>query len=165
MENEDLGYAKGEKCNRNGCEGILLEHASDRGCSCHINPPCSYCTDAREYCNECGWEGREEQIDYEKEQAKKYSTPEYQESFRLERLEQDERDKAFWDMVKGKAPRPTELVYRNSSHTHFSMIKEGVYPADMPFEKLYQQIQGTFGGRFEIHNKETGHFKFIAYTD
>ena len=41
---KDLGYFKGEKCNRNGCNGIIDEHEKEGECTCHINPPCSYCT-------------------------------------------------------------------------------------------------------------------------
>jgi hypothetical protein len=49
------GFTKGEICNRNGCDGII-EHERDGGCSCHINPPCSYCTDDGAYCPKCGWD-------------------------------------------------------------------------------------------------------------
>jgi len=56
------GYEKGEQCNRNGCKGILEEHDTDYGCSCHMgNPPCSYCVNCRSYCEECDWDGYEEQ--------------------------------------------------------------------------------------------------------
>jgi len=55
------GYEKGDKCNRNGCVGIIDEHDTDEVCSCHINPPCSHCTTSRAYCDVCGWDGYEEQ--------------------------------------------------------------------------------------------------------
>lgn len=58
------GYFPGEKCNRDGCEGIIQEHASDRGCTCFINPPCSHCVDSRAYCEECDWSGRDEQMSH-----------------------------------------------------------------------------------------------------
>lgn len=60
---EPLGIYKGEKCNRNGCEGIIDEYEKDGGCSCHINPPCSYCEEDAAYCEACGWSGREEQLE------------------------------------------------------------------------------------------------------
>lgn len=53
---EEEGIYKGDKCNRNGCNGIIEEHEKERGCSCHINPPCSSCCHNYEYCPECGWE-------------------------------------------------------------------------------------------------------------
>lgn len=57
------GYCKGEVCNRDGCKSLIQEHHSEGGCSCHINPPCSWCETSREYCPGCGWDGREEQIE------------------------------------------------------------------------------------------------------
>lgn len=53
----DLGYGSGDRCNRNGCRGIIDEHEKDGCCSCHIHPPCSYCTTDASYCDECGWDG------------------------------------------------------------------------------------------------------------
>lgn len=58
---------------------------------------------------------------------------------------------------------PTKLDYRNREHTHFTMIKEGVYPEGMTMEEVRKEVDGTFGGRFEYFDK--GKFKFIAYTD
>ena len=62
----ELGYCNGETCNRHNdetgeiCKGIIEEHYKDGGCSCHINPPCSYCETPSEYCPECDWDAREE---------------------------------------------------------------------------------------------------------
>jgi len=54
------GYAPGEQCNREGCQGTIDEHESDLdGCRCHINPPCAYCTEERSFCPSCGWEASE----------------------------------------------------------------------------------------------------------
>lgn len=50
----ELGNLDGEKCNRGGCEGIIC-HTREGSCSCHNNPPCSYCTDDGQYCPECEW--------------------------------------------------------------------------------------------------------------
>lgn len=72
MEKE-YGLLKGEKCNRNGCNGIIDEHEKEGCCSCHINPPCSYCTTPSEYCPECGWDAEEEQREYENHQAMYYA--------------------------------------------------------------------------------------------
>lgn len=46
---------EGDKCP--ACEEGKLawqSHYQDGGCSCHINPPCSYCTDQDLACNKCG---------------------------------------------------------------------------------------------------------------
>lgn len=55
------GYCKGETCNRDGCQGVIIENDEGGSCSCHINPPCDHCTTPREYCPECGWDALEEQ--------------------------------------------------------------------------------------------------------
>jgi hypothetical protein len=62
------GYLKGEICNRDGCEGII-QHHQDGCCSCHIHPPCSYCTDDGQYCDTCDWNYSDEL--YELEQTKR----------------------------------------------------------------------------------------------
>ena len=58
---------------------------------------------------------------------------------------------------------PSKLDYHSLSHTHFSMIKEGVYPEGMTKDEVLKEIAGTFGGRFEHFGN--GKFKYIAYTD
>lgn len=57
------GYFKTEKCNRNGCEGIIEENPVQTSCTCFINPPCSHCVNSRSYCPDCGWDGYEEQLE------------------------------------------------------------------------------------------------------
>lgn len=52
-----VGTMEGDKCNRNGCEGIL-EYTHPANCSCHINPPCSACTSTNFSCPVCGWEDK-----------------------------------------------------------------------------------------------------------
>lgn len=47
------GYTEGDVCGRDGCCGVIAIRPSEN-CSCHISPPCSSCTAAREYCPECG---------------------------------------------------------------------------------------------------------------
>ncbi len=55
------GLSKGEKCNREGCVGVIDEYDKDGCCSCHTNPPCSYCTEPNSYCESCGWSAKEDQ--------------------------------------------------------------------------------------------------------
>lgn len=144
------GEVEGEICNRNPigklahtCKGIIAEHPVEN-CSCHINPPCSSCTDPRGYCPECGWEAKNDSIvnDYVVNWDQK--TPTYH-SYHPRPLD------------------PTKIDWRNKEHTHFSMIKEGVYPEGTTMEEVRKLVNGTFGGRFEYFNG--GKFKFIAYTD
>jgi hypothetical protein len=53
---EELGYIKDERCNRNGCFGVLYRKEQDGECSCHRgNPPCGYCVESIGCCPECGW--------------------------------------------------------------------------------------------------------------
>lgn len=53
---EAIGIFAGERCNRNGCNGIIDEKGVD-DCYCHTMrmPPCSACTEPRVYCPECDW--------------------------------------------------------------------------------------------------------------
>lgn len=53
------GFEKGEVCGRNGCPGIIKERER-RGCSCHINPPCSSCVEEVAYCEKCDWGSKDE---------------------------------------------------------------------------------------------------------
>lgn len=66
---ENIGYVKGEICNRDGCDGIIDEHILDGGCSCHINPPCGYCTEPKSFCVKCGWDDKEEQAESQQKQT------------------------------------------------------------------------------------------------
>jgi hypothetical protein len=50
-----FGCYEGDVCGRYGCRGTINLRPSEN-CSCHINPPCSSCTDPRHYCSECDWE-------------------------------------------------------------------------------------------------------------
>lgn len=140
---QQLGYNAGETCNRNGCNGVITEHETDLTCSCHVSPPCSYCTDSRDYCPKCGWDGREDQIE---QQSKVKVEPLF-----------NFKSKTFHDLDKTKI----DWIYEH--HTHFSMIKKGVYPIGTTEKEVYEEVKGTFGGRFEQFGNGT--FKFIAYTD
>lgn len=54
-----LGEIKPEEgglCPDLTCEEGVLEYDNGGNCTCHINPPCGYCTDAPLTCNQCGTE-------------------------------------------------------------------------------------------------------------
>jgi hypothetical protein len=59
-EKASIGYVEDETCNRPlpgsnfRCDGIIEEYYGyEKNCSCHINPPCSSCTDQEYYCPNC----------------------------------------------------------------------------------------------------------------
>lgn len=139
----ELGYVDGEKCNRKGCEGTIELHPVEN-CSCHISPPCSGCTSPRAFCPVCDWEESEEQVinDY---------------------VVQVDRSTGVYKSWEPRPLDPTKIDYHNKSHTHFSMIKEGVYPPTANMADVEKEVRGTFGGRFEYFGN--GRFKYIAYTD
>jgi len=47
-----LGKEEGDKCNFNGCSGVL-EYTESENCSCHISPPCPSCMSVKLHCPEC----------------------------------------------------------------------------------------------------------------
>jgi len=149
----EFGYLEGETCNRNGCNGIIEQYSSDSSCSCHINPPCSYCVDDRHYCPECDWHGKDDQT-----AAASNSYTANTEWIQALQKRNDEFN-AKW---QGKVPI-TKLDYQREEHTHFTMKVRGVYPDGMSREDVYEKVKGSFGGRFEFFDNNK--FKFIAYTD
>ncbi len=153
------GYCKGEVCNRESCQGIITERNSDGGCSCHINPPCSYCETSREYCPECDWDGREEQL--ETYEANKPNQAQI-DAWAKQNKEWDDARTEFYRKFHTSEP-VTEFNYRRESHSNSSMKMVGMYAvgSEIPMDKII----GTFGGRFEMNNKERGRFIYIAYTD
>lgn len=135
----NLGYEKGDVCNRNGCTGIIEEYER-RGCSCHINPPCSACTEPRAFCSVCDWQ----------EAADVISSPTEYKSLAWKVRTLNDLDK-------------TKIDYLIKPHTHFSQICEGVYPEGTIMAEVLEKVKGSFGGRFEYFGN--GRFKYIAYTD
>lgn len=111
-----------------------------KNCSCHIDPPCCACTEARLLCSLCGWE--DERPDY--------------------------KDVPYLPGISAReyAPKPldpTKIDYRAKSHTSGSMIKEGVCPEGTTRKDVEMIVRGSWGGRFESFGG--GKFKYIAYTD
>lgn len=128
---------EGDTCGLNGCLG-RLEYGSVYNCSCHISAPCSSCVTNPLRCTECGW------------------------------IDDDELESSVLTSVRSVAFCPRELDstkidYRSRSHTHFTMIKEGVYPPGTTQGDVAAVVRGTFGGRFTSFSG--GKFIYIAYTD
>lgn len=151
---EPYGYVEGEVCKRptdqfgnlhqgQKCTGVIEEHPKG-GCCCHINPPCSACTEPRGYCPECGWEEKDE-----------YHINGYD-------VQVDRNTGTYKSWVPTPLD-PTKISYRVFSHTHFTQICEGICPEGTAREEILKQVDGTFGGRFEYFTGTK--FKYIAYTD
>jgi hypothetical protein len=154
----EIGYETGEICNRDGCNGIIAEHQKEGSCSCHINPPCGYCTTDAHYCPECDWSAEEEQNNNERKPSE--AEIEY---YKKENDKWQKRRDSFYDKYAGKIPI-TELETRTELHTHFTQIVRGVFPEGTKTkEEIEQQVQGSFGGRFTHFSKNS--FEYIAYTD
>ena len=137
------GHTKGEVCRRNRCQGVIDE-TDVEGCSCHISPPCGACVEDRAFCPECDWHGKDDQYINDYRVSVDPATQVFK-SYELRKLD------------------PNKLDWHSKSHTHFSMIKEGVYPPGMTQAEVLKEVEGTFGGRFE--NFGNGRFKYVAYTD
>lgn len=146
------GHEQGELCNRNGCQSTIKEEEKDGACSCHINPPCSYCTTQTGYCDGCGWRAEDEVIE---SKVIKNPSRNYADSYM-------ERNRLIQEKIKtGKGITKFELFYKG--HTHFSMKVIGVYPSQMSKYEVLNKVKGTFGGRFTKFNDHS--FEYVAYTD
>lgn len=154
------GYCKGDACNRNGCKGVIEEREKDGCCSCHINPPCSYCTEPNFFCNTCGWDAKEEQAEYDKAQLEIDSKNKAYYAEELRKY-QEARD-LFYKKYRGEL-EAIKFEYLKEPHTHFSMRVLGVYPKGFDLSTVAHKYTGTFGGRF-LKKTETS-FEYIAYTD
>lgn len=158
------GYSKGETCNRDGCKGVIDEYKKEGCCSCHINPPCGYCTELNAYCKTCDWYAKEEQFEYDKKIAEAYkNNSSYYEELRKK---SEEATELFYKKYRGETPSE-KLEIRSETHTHFTMRKFGVFPKGTEtYESLLPKVRGTFGGRFTTTiNKDSYRFEYIAYTD
>lgn len=135
-----FGYEKGETCWREGCQGMIDEQELEGCCSCHINPPCGFCTTPREVCPECGWTPKDD-----------------------EKASYIHVGGGLSMQVDNHPLDPRKIDYRIHSHTHFSQICRGVYPDGTTQDEVLAKVKGTFGGRFNYFKE--GKFEYVAYTD
>lgn len=158
------GYSKGEVCNRDECKGIIDIHEKDGSCSCHINPPCGYCTEPNSYCETCGWDAKEEQDIIDENQLEMYKKN--QAYYEKQSKDLEESRKLFYEKYSGKIPAE-KLEIRTEQHTHFTMKIIGVFPkGSETSSSLLPKVRGTFGGRFTTYIDENSfRFEYIAYTD
>ena len=140
----DFGMEIGETCNREGCQGKIIEGDGPKeGCSCHIAPPCHYCTTPREVCDTCDWQAVDDMV-------MEVSTI-YLPYGGVER--------------KPRVLNRSKIDYRIEAHSGSSQKCIGVFPIGTTASEVKKRVDGTFGGRFEKFNEKTGDFIFIAYTD
>jgi hypothetical protein len=138
----DLGYCEGDICNRSGCLGTIAMHETEN-CSCHINPPCAYCTAPRNFCPDCDWQEKDDPLVVM--EVTTICLP------------------SGWTDRKKRILDPTKIDYRIEMHSNSSQLCIGVYPPDATRQEVEKIVRGTFGGRFNKFNG--GHFEYVAYTD
>lgn len=146
-----FGDEEGAVCWRNGCQGVIALDPVE-GCSCHISPPCSQCTEPREFCGVCGWHASEEDehlngfvITHDKTKPKVGGYPMI----------------AKWER---RPLDPRKIDYHLiSTGSGCTQIAEGVYPEGTTSEEVRAVVDGTFGGRFDSFGN--GKFRFTRYTD
>ncbi|UTU08026.1 hypothetical protein CcrC1_gp340 [Caulobacter phage C1] len=141
-----FGTLEGERCWRNGCDGVIEAPAAEN-CTCFQRPPCNACVTPREVCLTCGWIAAEE--------------GEPLNGFLVHYNE----DRTVLTDCKPRPLDPRKIDWRSRSHSNASMIKEGVFPPGLSREDVEKAVAGTFGGRFVHFDPVAGAFKYIAYTD
>jgi len=155
-----IGYSADENCNRDDCVGIIKEYEKEGYCSCHINPPCGYCTEQTGYCETCGWDAQEEQSEYEKRQLE--ITNKNYDYYEKEFEEIAKRRNLFYKKLRGDE-EITEFDYMRLSHCNSGMKIIGIHPKGFDLSTIMNKIRGTFGGRFKRISDTS--FEYIAYTD
>jgi len=155
------GFEKGEICNRNECDGIIAEHHSDGCCSCHINPPCSYCTEPKAYCPKCDWDEKDDFIEAENKEREYWTDYHKHPDVIAEKKRVEAEMILFEKMYRGEIP-VDKYRARHRSHSSCSQIIYGVHP-NLSREEIEKDTKGTFGGRFSKYNNYS--FEYIAYTD
>jgi hypothetical protein len=92
----------------------------------------------------CGWDEQEEQS------SKPVKSAPSSETYDYKPIQLKDLDK-------------TKINWISLHHTHFSMVKKGVYPEGTTEGEVAEKVKGTFGGRFTSFGN--GEFEYIAYTD
>ena len=140
---------EGDKCKIEGCVGIIEVKDRDVCCSCHINPPCSYCTDISYMCGECG----EEPEDAFKESIK----------------EQKNNGWAFENLIKSDSERFNELegskiswIDITPNDNYYFSVKRGKYPEGTTAKQILENFSLCFG--YSYLNMGNGEFTIKYYT-
>lgn len=150
------GLIEGDKCNRNGCAGIMEAVDADTSCSCHINPPCSHCVDMEYECNKCGFlvESPNHEPASKSDPHKPNKSGWY---LRKTPEELFAELKEKWD---GKS---IDYVDKTPRDNYYFMIKKGLYPEGTTKEDIKSLFNLCFG--YAYLNMENGVFEIKYYTD
>jgi len=143
-----------EGCNCPECGKGKMELPPVEGCSCHINPPCSACTNNRLTCNSCGWEELEPEYTPAVPSKEQKS---YYEKWNREYEEAKKRGHTF-----PHGGRIFNVDYDSSSGS--TMEFTGQYEGPVTAEDIFNKIgDGTFGHRGPI--MANGRFSYTKITD
>lgn len=116
---------------------------SEGCCSCHINPPCGYCTGMMLCCNQCDFIDEPPPLE-----TKSYNLPAW-------KPEPYKPKPCGNGMITG---------YRYDGSSGSTMVFEGTYTGDVTNSDLLEFFgTGTFGHRFGFCGG--GRFKFTKITD
>lgn len=143
---------EGSICPIHGCDGVM-QFPPVENCSCHINAPCSACTDNQLTCNVCA---------YVEESEDTYVPPteEQQKQWAAERAEYQRR------FEEGYVWQSGVRVYRvthdgSSGSTH---VIRGCYDGTLTAAEIIEHFgDGTFGHRGPHITADT--FEYIKVTD
>lgn len=144
----EYGYEEGDICNRDCCEGVIEIEAVEN-CSCHISPPCWAHENADMWCPECGWRAAQDPLCVRE----------------IHTISLDLSGAGVFYDRKPRVLDNTKIDWTWEPHSNSSMVKKGVFPLGTTPAQVEDVVKGTFGGRFESFNSESGTFKYIAYTD
>lgn len=103
----ELGVIKGEQCNRDGCAGIIDEHEKEGSCSCHINPPCGYCTNDSAFCPVCDWQAGDDPVEKIDPEVEKRN----QEYYKRESEKWTANRNLFWQVYPFTRKNSYKIVY------------------------------------------------------
>jgi hypothetical protein len=148
------GLLDGEKCNRNNCNGVMVESATGGCCSCHISPPCSYCENMEFRCDEC---------DHTEEKPE----PDNKESIHTPNKEgwyiRKTREQLFRELKENWSGKNIEYVDYTPNENYYFRIKKGFYPDDTKADDIKALFNLCFG--YSYLTMKSGVFEIKYYTD
>ena len=145
------GVIEGDQCNRNKCAGVMEQVKEDGVCSCHINPPCSYCVNECYICPVCGFETEQPEA---KKPSKKPNhginqSSYYRRKSSVELFNELDNDTFGYVTIPGH---------------YYWMEYKGKYPKGMTVEEIISNFNTCFGLKWLIFPRN-GQFHIKVYTD
>tara|TARA_R110002126_G_scaffold54506_2_gene147601 strand:- start:470 stop:892 length:423 start_codon:yes stop_codon:yes gene_type:complete len=139
-----INYEIDDKCPIEGCGGKVVKTELDRGCSCHINPPCSHCCNGQVECDTCDFE-HDSMADYNPSSIN--TVPD----------KYIRKIKTFDDLKKGT------FDYLTISGAYYFMVYKGYYPENWTADDLKSKFNICFG--YTNFSMKDGIFNIKVYTD